>query len=77
MSAVSAVADAVESVVCPCTVSLEIVEVASVVCPTATRLVVVAFVVVRLVKNPVVPVRREEKKFVEVADVKVGVSENV
>jgi hypothetical protein len=53
------------------------VVVASVEVPVATRLVVVAFPAVTLVKYPVVPVRREEKKFVEVADVKVGVSENV
>ena len=52
--------------------------VASVELPVTTNSpVVVAFTAVTLVKYPVVPVRREEKKFVEVADVKVGVSENV
>jgi hypothetical protein len=54
------------------------VVVAKVEVPVTTILpVVVAFTAVTLVKYPVVPVRREEKKFVEVADVKVGVSENV
>jgi hypothetical protein len=47
------------------------------VCPVATRLVVVALVAVRLVKVPVSAVRSDEKKEVEVACVKVGVSVKV
>jgi hypothetical protein len=80
--AVSAEEDAVASVVCPdterldtevvpraiCpdTVNLEMVVVARVEEPVATRLVVVAFVVVRLVKKPDTAVRRLEKRVEDV-----------